>query len=162
MIKKPSTGASLIQAVCLMCLCSLSVPMSGAHSAAVSSTPAVNAKSEYFVDGKKALDEKRWSAAIESFNKEVASNPQSADAYNFLGYAYRWQNRMTESLAAYQKALEIDPKHLGANEYLGQAYLRLDNKDQALVQLAKLKEICGACKESDDLASAIQATITPK
>lgn len=159
-------GASLAFARCL-CMTVTTLMVADTLAAAVSTTPEANAKSEDFTAGKKAIDEKRWSAAIEAFSKVVASGSQSADAHNYLGYAYRWQNLMPESLAAYRKALEIDPKHLGANEYLGQAYLRMDNKEQALVQLTRLKEICGACRESDDLASAINAaslnlSTTPK
>jgi cytochrome c-type biogenesis protein CcmH/NrfG len=129
-----------------------------AWAAGTEATPRVNERITDFAAGKKALNEKRWAAAIDHFNAVVAKEPSNADAFNFLGYAYRWQNRLNESLAAYGKALSIDPKHLGANEYLGQAYLKQGDKGRAQEQLQKLQALCGTCQESDDLASAIKAT----
>jgi Flp pilus assembly protein TadD len=111
-----------------------------------------------FSDGKKAIEGKRWEAAIEHFNKVIAKDSKNADAYNLLGLALRWQNRLEESLKSYKKALDLDPKHLGANEYLGQAYLKMGDKAQAETQLNKLKEICSSCKETESLASALAAS----
>jgi tetratricopeptide (TPR) repeat protein len=122
-----------------------------------SNAPA-NARVNDFSEGKKAIDEKRWDAAIEHFSKVIAEDSKNADAYNFLGLALRWQNRLDESLKSYKKALDLDPKHLGANEYLGQAYLKMGNKAQAETQLNKLKEICSSCKETESLASAVAAS----
>jgi tetratricopeptide (TPR) repeat protein len=128
-----------------------------ALAAGAETNPLANARINDFSEGKKAIDEKRWDAAIESFNKVVAKDSKNADAYNFLGLAYRWQNRLEESLKAYRVALSLDPKHLGANEYLGQAYLKQGEKALAEAQLTKLKEICATCKETESLASALAA-----
>jgi tetratricopeptide (TPR) repeat protein len=130
---------------------------SSSFAAGVESKPSANQKIEAFAEGKKAIDEKRWATAIEQFNQVLIADSGNADAYNFLGLAYRWQNRLDEALKAYSSALAIDPSHLGANEYLGQTFLKMGDKARALSQLNKLKEVCGSCREANELASAISA-----
>jgi cytochrome c-type biogenesis protein CcmH/NrfG len=127
-----------------------------AEAAAIQSTPQANAQSPEFAEGKKAVDEKRWQAAIEALEPFIRKQPNNADAHNLLAYAYRWQNRLDEAFKSYQAALRIDARHLGANEYLGQLYLKMNDKAKAHGQLAILRGICpSGCKEADDLASAI-------
>jgi Flp pilus assembly protein TadD len=107
--------------------------------------------------GKKALAAKNWTLAADSFKKVVADNPKNADGYNLLGYASRWLGKYDEAFAAYDKALALDPKHKGALEYSGVAYLKVNQKDKAQAQLARLKAICTSCEETTDLAKAIAA-----
>ncbi len=133
-----------------------SVP--AAQAAGTESNAAVNTRVNDFSEGKKAIDEKRWDAAIKHFNLVLFKDPLNADAHNFLGLAYRWQNRLDDSLKAYKTALRIDATHLGANEYLGQAYLKMGDKALAQAQLGRLKEICSTCKETESLASAVAAS----
>ncbi len=132
--------------------------MDKARAAGSESSPAANARLHDFSEGKKAIDEKRWDAAITHFSRVLVSDPSNADAYNFLGLAYRWQNRLGDSLKAYKAALKIDATHLGANEYLGQAYLKMGDQALAQAQLDRLKELCSACKETESLASALAAS----
>jgi tetratricopeptide (TPR) repeat protein len=136
----------------------LLLAMDTARAAGTESNAPVNARLNEFAEGKKAIDEKRWDAAISHFNKVVSKDPSNADAQNFLGLAYRWQNRLDDSLKAYKAALKIDAAHLGANEYLGQAYLKMGEKALAQAQLGRLKELCSTCKETESLASAIAAS----
>ncbi len=129
-----------------------------AHAAGSEANAPANVRINDFAEGKKAIEEKRWDAAINHFSNVVAKDGKNADAYNFLGLAYRWQNRIEDSLSAYQAALKLDPKHLGANEYLGQAYLKMGDKTLAQAQLSKLKELCSTCKETESLASALMTS----
>ncbi len=133
-------------------------PMPTALAAGTESNAPVNARISDFSEGKRAIDEKRWDAAITHFNRVISQDPSNADAHNFLGLAYRWQNRLDDSLKAYKQALEIDASHLGANEYLGQAYLKMGDKALAQAQLGRLKELCSTCKETESLASALAAS----
>ena len=43
----------------------------------------------------------------------------------------------------YQEALKLDPNHLGALEYQGEMYVDLGQKDNALKNLEKLRELVG-------------------
>ncbi len=146
----------LVQAlVALPCL-AIGLP---AVTQAADTSPALTetAKADDFAIGKKALAAKNWALAAESFKKVVADNPKNADGYNLLGYSSRWLGRYDEAFAAYDKALALDPKHKGALEYSGVAYLKVNQKDKAETQLARLKAICTSCEETTDLAKAIAA-----
>lgn len=127
-----------------------------AVAADTDTAPAVNQANPDFAAGQKAVEAKDWPIAVAAFERAVKRDPKSADAYNMLGYAYRWQNRMDESFAAYKQALALDPSHRGAHEYVGVAYLKVRQPDKAKEHLAQLEKICGkGCEEYSDLAKAI-------
>jgi cytochrome c-type biogenesis protein CcmH/NrfG len=139
-------------------LAALAAALSGApaRSADTDTTPAVNAANPDFAAGRKAVEAKDWPVAVAAFERAVKREPKNADAYNMLGYAYRWQYRMSESFAAYNQALALDPNHRGAHEYIGVAYLKAKQPEKAKEHLAKLEAICGkGCEEYQDLAKAI-------
>ncbi|BDC52199.1 hypothetical protein F183_A45140 [Bryobacterales bacterium F-183] len=56
--------------------------------------------------------------AIKSFEKAIALNAKSADAYVWLGIAQRKANRNVEARKAFQKALELNPARRWAKEQL--------------------------------------------
>jgi cytochrome c-type biogenesis protein CcmH/NrfG len=99
---------------------------------------------------------KEWQQAIDKLSLIVKANPQSADAYNLLGYSFRNLGNKSRAMSAYKKALQLDPKHTGALEYQGVLYVMLGDLDNANANLAKIKAICGtSCEEYEDLAKAI-------
>ncbi len=103
-----------------------------------------------------AIHDKHWAEAVPALKRVVQRDPRNADAYNLLGYSYRWMNQMDESFAAYEKALQIDPRHRGAHEYMGVAYLKVGNMAKAQEHLARLREICGNdCAETRELSARI-------
>ena len=131
-------------------------------AAPIDTTPEVNAEDKNFEVGKKAITAKKWNDAIDAFKKVVAADPESADAHNYLGYAYRWTGKMDDSFKHYNIALKLSPNHRGAHEYIGMAYLKVHQPEKAKEHLARLEKICGKkCEEYDDLAKAI-ASYTPK
>lgn len=101
------------------------------------------------VEAVKAAD---YATAITLLNGVVAEFPDNANAYNYLGYANRKQNRLKAAHKHYSKALELNPKHLGANEYLGELYLDMGQVGGAEQRLAVLRKICRtSCEEYDEL-----------
>ncbi len=130
----------------------------GAVAAGTEAAPAANMADADFVAGKSAIQAKAWQAAITSFSKVVAREPNNADAHNYLGYANRWLGKMDDSFKHYNIALKLDPDHKGANEYIGVAYLKVNQPEKAKEHLARLEKICGKkCEEYEDLAKAIAA-----
>lgn len=125
------------------------------YAAETESTPAVNARIDDFAVGKKAIENKQWQQAVESFSKVVANDPKHADAHNLLGFSYRWLGKYPEAFAAYGKALALDPKHKGALHYSGIAYLKTGQKAKAEEQLEQLRTVCSNCDETLSLAKAI-------
>jgi Flp pilus assembly protein TadD len=146
----------LINTLLALPLFGLALP-SALLAADTSPAPMESAKADDFAIGKKAIVAKNWKLAADSFKKVVADNPKDADGYNLLGYSSRWLGKYDEAFAAYDKALALEPKHKGALEYSGVAYLKVNQKDKAEAQLAKLQAICTSCEETTDLAKAIAA-----
>jgi Flp pilus assembly protein TadD len=58
--------------------------ISQAHAAGTDTTAITNVEDKNFVAGKKAIDAKRWTEAVELFNKVVAADANNADAHNYL------------------------------------------------------------------------------
>lgn len=111
-----------------------------------------------FAEGKKAIDAKDWTKAIDLFTQVVAKNDKNADAFNWLGYAQRNQGDYDKAFAAYEKALSIDPRHKGAHEYIGEAYLKVNRLDKAEEHLKRLDSICAfGCAELTELKNKIAA-----
>jgi tetratricopeptide (TPR) repeat protein len=109
-----------------------------------------------FESGVDAIKAKEWDKAIAHFSTYVRIDPVSADAQNFLGYAYRNQKKYDLAFRHYNEALRLDPSHRGAHEYIGEAYLMVGNKAKAQEHLSALERICTRrCDEYQDLARAI-------
>ncbi|MFC4270832.1 tetratricopeptide repeat protein [Sneathiella chungangensis] len=114
-------------------------------------------KNPEFAAGKAAIDAEQWDAAIAAFTKVTASEPDNADAYNYLGYANRQLKNYDAAFANYNRALEINPDHRGANEYIGEAYLQTGNLKMAEEHLLKLDALCFfGCPEYTMLKRAVE------
>lgn len=57
-----------------------------------------------------ALGEGDYAGAISLLQKDIASNPDDAEAYALLGHAYKLSNDPQNAIAAYKKALELNPR----------------------------------------------------
>jgi tetratricopeptide (TPR) repeat protein len=107
--------------------------------------------------GKKAVDAHNYKAALESFNRALAKEPDSADIHNYLGYSWRKSGNLDMAFKHYNEALRLDPKHKGAHEYIGEAYLLAGNLPKAEEHLARLDKLCFfSCEEYRDLKQAIE------
>lgn len=102
------------------------------------------------------VEAERFGDAVPLLQKVVAKEPENADAYNYLGFSLRKQEKLDEAMAAYQKALAIEPEHRGANEYLGELYLQLGDLPKAEERLEVLDSACFfGCSEYRELKEAI-------
>ena len=66
-----------------------------------------------------------------------------ADVFNEIGSAYRKSQDFDNASKYYDKALKLDPNHLGALEYQGEMYVDLGQKENALANLEKLRNLVG-------------------
>ena len=108
------------------------------------------------VAGKKAIDEKNWTAAIKALSSAALRDTRNADIQNYLGYAHRNAGQMDQAFAHYERALKLNPRHRGAHEYVGEAYLMVGKLAQAEGHLKALQAICLLpCEELDDLKAKI-------
>jgi tetratricopeptide (TPR) repeat protein len=127
-------------------------------AAGMDSGPSPNVRPEDpdYASGKKAVDAKNWSAAIDSFNRAAARQPNNPDVQNYLGYVYRKSGNLDQAFKYYNEALRLDPDHKGAHEYIGEAYLMVNNLPKAEEHLARLNKLCFLpCSEYSELKKAV-------
>ncbi len=81
------------------------------------------------------------SGVISTLEKEVAANPQSADAWARLGHAYFDANQFEKAINAYKKHLELNPDNADVWTDMGVMYRRKGRPDEALRSFNKAIEI---------------------
>ncbi len=109
------------------------------------------------IAGRKAVEAKDFTGAVQQLTKAAAETPKDADVQNLLGYSYRNLRQYDKALEHYRVALQIEPRHRGAHEYLGELYLKMDQPDEAEKHLSALSKACFfGCEEYTDLKKAIE------
>lgn len=107
--------------------------------------------------GRKAVDDKDFTGAIQHLTKAASETPKDADVHNLLGYSYRNLRQFDKAMEHYRLALDIDPRHRGAHEYVGELYLQMDQLGEAEKHLSALSRAClFGCAEYNDLKKAIE------
>jgi len=84
---------------------------------------------DYYAEGSKALDEKRYQDAAQLFSKAVDADPKDYSAHFNLALAYGFLDNSGGAVAEYRKTLELKPALFEAETNLGLVYLR--QKDSA-------------------------------
>ena len=89
------------------------------------------------------MHEKKYAEALVDFEKAVRSKPDFAEAHNNLAYCLRHQGpaKYSEALGHYDKAIHLKPNLAEAYEYRGVLYVKMNRKNDAEKDLAKLKEL---------------------
>ena len=82
--------------------------------------------------GSKALEEKRFPAAVEAFTKAVAADPKDYYSHFSLALAFSLLNRDDEAIAAYRTTLALKPELYEAQLNLGILLLRNQKGAEAL------------------------------
>ncbi len=128
-------------------------------------------QTNFYELGVKALDEKRYDAAVDNFGKAIAADPKDYTAFFNLALAYSLQGKDADAVAQYKKTLELKPDLYQANLNLGISLLRLKSNAEAVPYLtsavtAKPKEyrpnyyLGAALLGSGDFAKAQQVFLT--
>jgi tetratricopeptide (TPR) repeat protein len=83
----------------------------------------------------------RYDDAIAQFRKATKYLPTNPVLYNNMAFAYGKTGKIDEQVSALKQAIAIRPSYATAHYNLGVVYLHKKDKDQALRQYAKLKNI---------------------
>lgn len=95
----------------------------------------------WFLRGSTYERQKRYSEAEQEFRKVLASDPQNAQALNYLGYMLADQNmKLDEALGMIKKAVDLDPANGAYLDSLGWAYFRLGKYETAEENLLKASQ----------------------
>jgi len=123
----------------------LSFIVSTSFSAGTDSGDETNYGKDY-KSAVKLINKKKYDNAIEKLMDLVdvsSSDFTKADVYNEIGFAFRKSDDLDNASKYYILALSENPNHLGALEYQGEMFVDLGQKDNALTNLKKLKELVG-------------------
>jgi tetratricopeptide (TPR) repeat protein len=117
----------------------------------------VNATSLYN-QGVALVHEKKFAAALADFEAAVKAKPDFAEAHNYLAYCLRREGpaKYNEALAHYNKAIQLNPNLAQAYEYRGVLFVKMNRKNDADKDLAKLKQL------DPKLASQLEYAINNK
>ena len=116
---------------------------------AFSAGSATDKKTNYGKDYKSAIKLIKKSKYDDAIDKLMAlvdvdtTDFTKADVFNEIGFAYRKSQDFDNASKYYDKALKLDPNHLGALEYQGEMYVDLGQKENALANLEKLRNLVG-------------------
>jgi tetratricopeptide (TPR) repeat protein len=91
-------------------------------------------------EGLKALEEKRYEAAIEDFTKAAAASPKDYAAHFHLALACSMLKRDAEAIQHYRETLELKPGLYEAELNLGIVLLRQNQAADAVQYLARAAE----------------------
>ena len=106
--------------------------------------------------GLDAVKAKDWAQVVARMGAVVERDAKNADAWNYMGYAYRQMGDMDNSFKHYETALQLNPKHRGAHEYMGEAYLMVGKVAQAEEHLKALDKLCFfPCEEFSELKEKV-------
>ncbi len=95
-------------------------------------TPRGPLSSDIYRSVKVAYEKGDWDAAIRGWQEIVRVEPEAADAYYYIGEAYRFQGNSASAMDAYNRALTVNPSFGAA--YVGLARARLMSDPNADVE----------------------------
>ncbi len=102
------------------------------------------------------IENGRYEDARLALGAVLAEAPETAEAWNQLGYLERRQQNHAAALEHYAKALSLDPEHTAALHYQAETFLVLGRLDEAEANLARIESVCDfPCPDGDDLAEQI-------
>lgn len=87
--------------------------------------------------GNQFLDHGDLRSAIDCYQKAVASDPNSVDAYTSLGYALKEVGDLTTAQAAFQRAAQLQSENFDAVYLLGQTCNELRQYERAVAHFEK-------------------------
>ena len=118
--------------------------------------PKANTAQQDYAAGVAAIQSGQYDKGIELMKKVVAVEPKNADAYNYLGFAYRKKGDVAQASGNYETALKLNVNHKGALEYQGELFLKLNKMEDAMKNQARLQVLCPTgCAELRELDRAI-------
>ncbi len=83
----------------------------------------------------------QYEKAIENFNKVLAANPASADAYRGLAKAYELVGDLAKAESMIKRAIQLKPDYWAGYNLLGVFYSRNNQYEKAIEQFEKVLEL---------------------
>lgn len=113
--------------------------------------PTVNNEARIlYNDGSNAIDNKKYSVAIEKLTKAIEIDPNFTDAYDNLAICYRRIEKYEDAIKTYERSLAIFPKNRLALNNLGLIYININQYLKAVETYKKSIALSSNNLETDD------------
>jgi tetratricopeptide (TPR) repeat protein len=111
--------------------------------------------SDLYAQGRQLALDGKYEEALDLLGS--VRNQKDPMVLTMIGYSKRKMGDMDGGFSAYRQALAIDPNNLNTHEYMGEAYVTIGKVEEAKLELATLKKLCGGsgCDQYDDLAKVL-------
>jgi tetratricopeptide (TPR) repeat protein len=96
---------------------------------------------QHLVHGYRLYQQKRYSAAIEAFDRSIELNAADPEVYYWRGRALTSQGRFENAAEDFQQAVKIAPDYAEAYDHLGWLFDRLGNLDKGIEALSRSIEV---------------------
>jgi len=107
--------------------------------------------------GNMLMDTKRFSEAIDAYEKALAIDPKNIDVRVDMGTCYRNSGKPDMAIKEYRKALEVNPQHLHALKNMGIVYAYdLRDSKEAVKAFEKVLAIAPNDRDAERLRQEIQ------
>jgi serine/threonine protein kinase len=102
---------------------------------------AIKAARDYFRQGEKFFNQRKYDKAIEAYTKAIELNPNDAWFYNNRGTVYHLTSEYEKAIADYTKAAEVNPQNFSAYYNRGLIYQEISNLSAAEADFRKVLEL---------------------
>jgi tetratricopeptide (TPR) repeat protein len=82
-----------------------------------------------------------FETAIVKYKKVIELDPTASNAYNNIGLAYYYLDRLNEAISAYKKAIDLEPVVVFFHDNLGDAYYKKAQFKKALSEWSLVAEL---------------------
>jgi tetratricopeptide (TPR) repeat protein len=118
------------------------------------------ASTEYFKDGLKLYEKKKFNKAKFKFEQDIVFNPKSEKAYLYLSKIYNHQNKKELEEKNLNTVILLNPKNEEATFNLAKLKLKKSDYKESKILINRLLNFCeNFCKRSQELKIEIENSL---
>ena len=129
---------------------------------AINLTNSVIAENNFFEEGKKRYNEKKYKEAKFFFQRSIVFNPKDHKSYLFLAKIYKFEDNKREEQKNINTVLLLDPKNEEANYLLIEIELKKSNYSKVKELVENFNKICSQLCDKKTLILESLKNLEPK
>ena len=118
---------------------------------------SLQANNDYFLEGKKLYNQKKFSESKYKFEKDIVFNPKSEKSYLYLAKIFNNEEKFELAENNLNTVILLNPKNEDAIYDLALLMLNKSNYSEAEKLIKNLKEVCkNLCKKPNELNAKLK------
>ncbi len=118
---------------------------------------ALYAKNDYFLEGQKLYNQKKYSKSKFKFEKDIVFNPKSEKSYLYLAKIYKKENNDEFQESNLNTVIMINPKNEEAIYLLTLLMIKKSNYEKSKNLIKKFKKVCKKiCDKENNLNTSLK------